>query len=117
MAAGGGPVTVADHELVAVLDVLDGVVLGLAVLARGVQRGVVFGIAVVPLRRGACFPTAVERDGEFALGVVLAEENLRDRCAALLAGIVEVEHGRDFVEPAAQVHAAATGEENDGAWI
>ena len=117
MLAGGGPVTVADHELVAVLDVLDGVVVRLAVVAGGVERGVVFGVAVVPLRRGACFPTAVEGDGELALGIVLAEENLRDGRAALLAGIVEVEQGGDFIDPAAHVHAAAAGEEHDGAGI
>src|SRR5208283_5077362 len=80
-------------------------------------RGVVLGIAVVPLGGGACFPTAVEADGEFALGVVMAEENLRDRRAALLAGIVEVKQGWHFVDPAAHIHASAAGEKNDGAWI
>src|SRR5580698_780819 len=117
MAAGGGPVTVADHELVSVLDMLDGVVLGLAVLARGVQSRVVFGIAGIPLRRGICFPTAIEGDREFALRVVLAEEDLRDSRAALLAGIVKMEQGRNFVDPVAQVHASTAGEENDSAGI
>src|ERR1035441_10612172 len=104
MLAGGGPVAIADHQLVAVFDVLDGVVLGLAVCANGVERRIVLWVAGVPLRGRVLVPTAVEADRKFALRIVLPKKNLRDGRAAFLAGIPGVEQYGHFIEPAAGVH-------------
>ena len=85
--------------------------------ADGVERGVVGGIAVVPLRRRVFVQTAIEGDGQLAFGIVLAEEDLRDGCAAFLARIEGVQQGGNLVEPAARVHAAAAVEDHDGVRI
>ena len=73
MLAAGGPVAIAHHQLVAIFDVLDGVVERLAIGADGVESGVVLGIAVVPLRGRILVPSrGVETDGQFALGSRIA---------------------------------------------
>ena len=48
---------------------------------------------------------------------MLAEENLGDGRAALLAGILGVQQRGNLVEPAPRIHAAAAGEGDDGVRI
>ena len=117
MLAGGGPVAVADHQTVAVFDVGNGVIEGLAVFSNGVQRGIRAGSAVVVRLRGVALPIAVEADGQLALGIVFAEDDLCNGCAALLAGIPGEQQRGNLVEPRLRFHAAAAGKGDDGVRI
>ena len=117
MLAGGGPVAIADHQLVVVLHVGDHVVHRRMAGLGHVKRGVGALDRIVVRIRGVLLPTAVEADGQLAFRVVLAEENFGDSGAAFLAGILGVEQRGNLVEPAPDIHAAAAGQGDDGVRI
>src|SRR3974377_774668 len=104
MLAGGGPVAIADHQLVAVLHVADGEVDSRTIGFRYVQNrigsldGVVIGI------RRVVFRFLFKADGPTAFGILLAEQAFAARSAALLAEIEVVQQSGDLVEPAAGVN-------------
>ncbi len=72
------------------------------------------GDGVIVVEGWIVLPGTVEADGQFAFGVVLAEEHFRDGGSAFLAGIPGVQQRGHLVEPAMRIHAAAAGEGDDG---
>src|ERR1039458_10335280 len=99
--AGGGPVSVADQQAVALLYVADDIIHRRLAVFGYVQLGIRTLDGVVVRRRGILLPTAVEADRQLALGVALAEQNLGDGRAALLAGIVNLQQRGNLRQPAA----------------
>ncbi len=67
--------------------------------------------------RGIVLPTAVEADREPALGIVPAKENVGHGRAAFLPRVPGVQQRGYLIEPRHHVHAAASGESDDGVGI
>ena len=67
MLAAGGPVPIANHQTVVVLDVLDGVVERFAIVADSVQDCVTTGRAIVVRFRWAALPVTIKAGGQLAL--------------------------------------------------
>ena len=111
------PVTITDHELVIVLYFRDDVVNRRMIVLSHVQCSIGALDRVVEVSRWIIFPIAVEADGQLALRVVFAEQDIRYSSSTLLARIPGMKKCRDFVEPAPRVRTAAADQGDNCVWI
>src|SRR6185503_21221891 len=89
--AGCRPVAVAHHQLVAIFNVLNGVIERFAIRADRMQRRISAGNRVIVWTGGVLFPVAIETYWQLAFRVLLSKQHARHCRAALLSRIPRVQ--------------------------